>query len=74
MSEFNDFDRYPDQGAWESCFAAIAGSDYYVLLVGGFRGSEYEPGVSVTRQEYRVAARLAYEGRINGSLLTWASG
>lgn len=64
MSEFNDFVRRPEQGTFESCFAAIADCHYFVLLVGGRKGTEYRDGVSVTQQEYRVAAELARRGRI----------
>lgn len=64
MSEFNDFTRQPEQGTFASCFAAIADCHYYVLLVGGRMGTEYRDGVSVTQQEYRVAAELARLGRI----------
>jgi hypothetical protein len=65
MSEFNDFQRAPDEGTFESCFHAIADCHYYVLLVGGRRGSLYRDGVSVTQQEYRVAADLARQGRLS---------
>lgn len=64
MSEYTDFERRPEQGTFESCFSTIEGSDYYVLLVGGRKGSEFMDGVSVTQQEYRVAAELAKQGRI----------
>lgn len=64
MSEFNDFDRRPDQGTFESCFSAIETCHYYILLVGCRKGSEYKDGVSVTQQEYRIAASLAQEGQI----------
>lgn len=65
MSEFNDFQRAPDEGTFESCFHAIADCHYYVLLVGGRRGSLYRDGVSVTQQEYHVAADLARQGRLS---------
>jgi hypothetical protein len=64
LSEFNDFDRRPDQGTFASCFEAISTCHYFVLLIGSKRGSFYSAGVSVTQQEYRVAARLAQEGHI----------
>jgi hypothetical protein len=65
MSEFNDFQRRPDQDTFASCLDAIGTCDYYVLLVGGRRGSWYEENmVSVTQQEYRVAMSLAKEGKI----------
>lgn len=64
MSEYNDFDKPPDQGTFEACFASIAECHYYLLLVGGRKGSEYKNGVSVTQQEYRVASKLANQGQI----------
>lgn len=63
MSEFNDFMRRPEQDTFESCFRAIEDCDYYILLVGGRKGSDYQPGVSVTQQEYRIASELARQGR-----------
>lgn len=65
MSEFRDFGRRPNQDAFESCFALIPQCNYFVLMVGGRRGSWYiENDVSVTQEEYRIATRLAKEGRI----------
>jgi hypothetical protein len=64
MSEFNDFQRAPDSGTFESCFSAIADCHYYILLVGGRKGSLYHDDVSVTQQEYRVASDLANQDRI----------
>lgn len=64
MSEFTDFDRRPEEGTFESCFNAIKACHYYILLIGGRRGSVYTNGVSVTQQEYRVAAELAQQGLI----------
>ena len=66
MSEFTDFARPPEQGAFNSCFAAIQDSHFYVLLIGGRRGSWYDKDnlVSVTRQEFRVAAELARQGKL----------
>lgn len=64
LSEYNDFEKPPDKGTFEACFASIAECHYYVLLVGGRKGSEYQPGVSVTQKEYRVASELANQGRI----------
>lgn len=64
MSEFNDFDREPLEGTFESCFNAIDKCDFYVLLVGRRKGTVMENGVSVTQAEYRHAAALARKGRI----------
>jgi hypothetical protein len=64
MSEFNDFTRQPDQGTFDSCFGVVADCHYYVLLIGTRKGSNYSAGVSVTQQEYRVAAELARQRRI----------
>jgi Domain of unknown function (DUF4062) len=63
MSEFNDFERRPEQGTFDSCFTAIADCDYYILLIGSRKGSVYEGDVSVTQQEYRTAAALAKQGK-----------
>ncbi|HEY8598230.1 MAG TPA: DUF4062 domain-containing protein [Thermomicrobiales bacterium] len=65
LSEFTDFSRRPDQGTFESCFEVIASCQYYILLVGGRRGSNYTDNVSVTQQEYRIAADLAKQGKIS---------
>ncbi len=61
LSEYNDFDRRPETGTLEACFANVAASDYYILLVGRERGSWYEEDerVTVTRQEFRVASQTA---------------
>lgn len=66
MSEYNDFVRRPEEGTFESCFNAIVECDFYILLIGARRGSWYDEKarVSVTQQEYRVAARLAAAGKI----------
>jgi Domain of unknown function (DUF4062) len=69
MSEYVDFERSAEDGAFDSCFKAIVDCDYYILLVGGYKGSEFSNGVSVTQQEYRVAARLAQEGKIKPVIL-----
>jgi len=55
MSEATDFPVSGDKSACEECFENIRNSDLFVLLVDKRRGSEYEPGVSVTRKELRVA-------------------
>ena len=55
MSEAADFPVSGDKSACEECFENIRNSDLFVLLVDKRRGSEYEPGVSVTRKELRVA-------------------
>lgn len=66
MSEFTDFNRPPEQGALNSCFAAIQDSHFYVLMIGGRRGSWFDQDnlVSITRQEFRVAAELARDGKL----------
>ncbi|MDQ3696223.1 MAG: DUF4062 domain-containing protein [Chloroflexota bacterium] len=61
MSEFHDFTRQPDEGTYDSCFNAIKDCDYYILLIGSYKGSPYQNGVSVTQQEYRTAVKLAEE-------------
>ena len=66
MSEYNDFERRPDEGTFESCFNAIADCNYYVLLIGERRGSWYyddERRVTVTQQEYRTARELEAKGK-----------
>ena len=65
LSEFNDFVRRPEHDTFSSCFAAIEECHYFVLLVGGRKGSLYTEGVSVTQQEYRIAVELAKQGRIS---------
>ncbi|MBA2278608.1 MAG: DUF4062 domain-containing protein [Chloroflexia bacterium] len=69
LSEQNDFERRPDQGTFDSCFSAIPACHYYILLIGGRKGSEYRDGVSVTQQEYRTAAELAKRGEISPVIL-----
>ena len=66
MSEFNDFDRQPSAGTFQSCFEAIRTCDFYLLLVGNRKGSWYDDRqmISVTQQEFRVAAELADTGKI----------
>lgn len=55
LSEAADFDIRGDRSALEECFENVRASDYYILIVGATRGSLSGNGVSVTRQEYRVA-------------------
>ncbi len=55
QSEASDFDIKGDRTAFDECFENINNCDYYILLVGNTRGSLFEEGVSITRQEYRVA-------------------
>ncbi len=65
MSEFNDFERRPEQGTLESCLSAIEDCDYFILLIGGRRGSPFiDDESSVTREEYRTAASLQDQGKI----------
>lgn len=69
MSEYVDFQRNADDGTFDSCFKAIAECNYFVLLVGGRKGSDFANGISVTQQEYRVAARLAEDRLIKPIVL-----
>jgi len=55
QSEASDFDIKGDRTAIDECFENIDNSDYYILLIGNKRGNLFEEGVSITRQEYRVA-------------------
>jgi hypothetical protein len=55
LSEAAEFDVRGDRSAIEECFENIRRSDYYILLIGATRGSLFEEGTSITRQEYRVA-------------------
>lgn len=57
LSEHNDFKREPDAGTLEACFNNIRECNYYLLLIGGSKGSFIDPEnrLSVTRQEYRTA-------------------
>lgn len=55
LSEAADFDVKGDRSAFEQCFTNIRNSDFYILIIGSARGSIFTEGVSITRQEYRVA-------------------
>ncbi|HUS83374.1 MAG TPA: DUF4062 domain-containing protein, partial [Dehalococcoidia bacterium] len=57
MSEHTDFVRRPGAGSFEACFESIRQADYFLLLVGERRGSWFDrsAGLTVTREEYRVA-------------------
>lgn len=55
QSEAADFDIKGDRSAFEECFANIRDCDFYILLVGSTRGNLFKDGVSITRQEYRIA-------------------
>lgn len=55
MSEASDFPLQGDRSAVDECFENIRNCDYYILLVDKRCGSLYRPGVSVTRQELRIA-------------------
>jgi hypothetical protein len=62
LSEFNDFQRPPDDTTFDSCFNSIRECHFYILLVGTRKGSPYKDNVSVTQQEYRVAVERAKQG------------
>lgn len=64
LTELNDFDREPTGSTFDACLDAIGTCDYYILLVGSRSGGEFEPGVSITNQEFRVARGLEAEGRL----------
>jgi hypothetical protein len=57
LSEFNDFERRPDDGTFEACFRGVSEADFYVLLIGDRCGQYYDQAgrISVTQQEYRTA-------------------
>jgi len=55
QSEAVNFDIKGDRTAFDECFENINKCDYYILLVGNTTGSLFEKGISITRQEYRVA-------------------
>ncbi len=55
QSEAADFDIKGDRSAFEECFTNIRNSDFYILIIGNTRGSLFQEGVSITRQEYRIA-------------------
>ena len=55
QSEAADFDVKGDRSAFEECFTNIRNSDFYILIIGNTRGSLFQEGVSITRQEYRIA-------------------
>lgn len=61
LSEYNDFDRTPQDDVFKACFENIKGCDHYILLIGTERGSWYKESerVTVTRQEFRVAAQAS---------------
>lgn len=66
MSEFTNFPRKVNEDTYQSCFGVIPLCDYFVLIIGGRRGSWYREGeVSVTQQEFRMAAELARQGKTN---------
>lgn len=54
LSEDKEFPIRGDRPAPEECFTNVRESDYYILIVGSTRGSLHD-GISITRQEYRVA-------------------
>ncbi len=55
LSEAADFDVRGDRSAIDECRANIRQSDYYLLLIGSNRGNVTPEGISITREEYRVA-------------------
>ncbi len=55
QSEASDFDVKGDRSAIEECFTNINNSDFYILIVGNKKGNLFEDGISITRQEYRIA-------------------
>jgi len=64
LSEYTDFDRRPEDDVFDACFNNIRTADHYILLVGERRGSWFgeNDGVTVTRQEFRVAKEAATAG------------
>lgn len=59
ISEDPGFEVRGDRSAAEECFANIRDSNHYVLVIGFSRGAEFEnePGISITRQEFREALK-----------------
>ena len=55
LSEAAGFDVKGDRSAFEECFANIRESDFYILIIGNTRGTLFQEGTSITRQEYRIA-------------------
>lgn len=59
LSEYNDMEKNPGANTFDACFDSIRRSDFYVLLIGERRGSQYSAvggdEVSVTQREYAVA-------------------
>ena len=56
LSEYTDFLVKPEKGTIGSCLEAVKTSDYFLLLVGGRRGSWCkENGISITQMEFRTA-------------------
>lgn len=85
LSEYNDMEKSPGANTFEACFETIRKADFYILLIGGLRGSLYssDPDVSVTQQEYRVAYNefaqqerpipiLFVRAQVKGELDGWA--
>lgn len=55
QSEAAGFDVKGDRSSFEECFTNVRNSDFYILIIGNTRGSLFQEGISVTRQEYRIA-------------------
>lgn len=65
-SEFTDFTRPLDKHSYDACLETIEQADLFVLFIGRRVGGWFdEPNkVSITREEYRCAYKLAKQSKI----------
>jgi len=64
LSEYSDFEKDSSKNTYETCVEAIKQCDYFILLIGSRVGGLYDKNISITRQEYREAYKLAQESKI----------
>jgi hypothetical protein len=71
LSEFNDFPKPLDQGAYEAAITTLRSSDYFILLIGSRVGGliDLSERISITRNEYRTAYEEAKNGKLRLLLL-----
>jgi hypothetical protein len=66
LSDTNDFPVNRSQSSYQACLDAISRCNYFILLIGSRVGGLFDAQnqISITRQEYREAYKLAQQGKL----------
>jgi hypothetical protein len=62
LSETKEFGIAPGVNAHDACIDQVNHSDYFILIIGGRRGSTVSSGRSITNEEYLLSNLLKAAG------------